>query len=78
MWERDYSYGDPSGIEIEKDGTGLFEEWKLIKVHTKLIYITTKETWHLHFSSPEPKTHGELIVYQSSRRLCVYVSTLLH
>ena len=30
------------------------------------------------FSSPEPKAHGELIVYQSSRRLCVYlcVSTL--
>ena len=22
------------------------------------------------FSSPEPKAHGELIVYQSSRRLC--------
>ena len=25
------------------------------------------------FSSPEPKAHGELIVYQSSRRLCVCV-----
>ena len=27
------------------------------------------------FSSPEPKAHGELIVYmyQSSRRLCVWV-----
>ena len=25
-------------------------------------------------SSPEPKAHGELIVYQSSRRLCVCVS----
>ena len=23
------------------------------------------------FSSPEPKAHGELIVYQSSRHLCV-------
>ena len=23
------------------------------------------------FSSPEPKAHGELIVYQSSCRLCV-------
>ena len=23
------------------------------------------------FSSPEPKAHGELIVYQSSRRPCV-------
>ena len=23
------------------------------------------------FSSPEPKAHGELIVYQSCRRLCV-------
>ena len=23
------------------------------------------------FSSPEPKAHGELIVYQSIRRLCV-------
>ena len=35
-------------------------------------------------SSPEPKAHGELIVYQSSRRLCVCVcqcvcvSTLLN
>ena len=27
----------------------------------------------LLFSSPEPKVHGELIVYQSSRRLCVCV-----
>ena len=26
-------------------------------------------------SSPEPKAHGELIVYQSSRRLCVCVFT---
>ena len=34
------------------------------------------------FSSPEPKAHGELIVYQSSCRLCVFVcvcvSTLLN
>ena len=33
-------------------------------------------------SSPEPKAHGELIVYQSIRRLCVcqsvYLSTLLN
>ena len=28
------------------------------------------------FSSPELKAHGELIVYQSSRPLCVCVSTL--
>ena len=28
------------------------------------------------FSSPELKADGELIVYQSSRRLCVCVSTL--
>ena len=28
------------------------------------------------FSSREPKAHGELIVYQSSRRMCVHVSTL--
>ena len=27
------------------------------------------------FSSPEPKAHGELIVYQSSRRLSVCVFT---
>ena len=27
-------------------------------------------------SSPEPKAHGELIVYQWSRRLCVCVFTL--
>ena len=30
------------------------------------------------FSSPEPKAHGELIVYQSSRRLCVRAFTLLN
>ena len=31
------------------------------------------------FSSPEPKpkAHGELIVYQSSRRLSVYVFTFI-
>ena len=28
-------------------------------------------TFNNLFSSPEPKAHGELIVYQSSRRLCV-------
>ena len=33
-----------------------------------------------HFSSPAPKAHEELIVYQSSRRLCVCLclSTLLN
>ena len=30
------------------------------------------------FSSPEPKAHGELIVYQSGWRLCVRASTLLN
>ena len=30
------------------------------------------------FSSPEPKAHGELKVYQSSRRLCVCVSVCPH
>ena len=29
------------------------------------------------FSSPEPKAHGELIVYQSSRRLSVCLSVCL-
>ena len=29
------------------------------------------------FSSPEPKAHGELIVYQSSRRPCVCPSVRL-
>ena len=41
---------------------------------------------HVIFSSPEPKAHGELIVYQSSRRPsvrpsvrpCVCASTLLN
>ena len=28
----------------------------------------------IHFSSPEPKANGELIVYQSSRRLSVCLS----
>ena len=32
----------------------------------------------LFFSSPEPKAHGELIVYQSSRRPSVRASTLLN
>ena len=31
---------------------------------------------HIVFSSPEPKAHGELIVYQSSRRPSVRASTL--
>ena len=31
-----------------------------------------------YFSSPEPKAHVELIVYQSSRRLFVRPSTLLN
>ena len=41
-------------------------------------------TFHLmcvhSISSPEPKAHGELIVYQSSRRLsvCVAVSVCKH
>ena len=30
------------------------------------------------FSSPEPKAHGELKVYQSSRRPCVRPLTLLN
>ena len=30
----------------------------------------------LIFSSPEPKAHGELVVYQSSWRPCVRASTL--
>ena len=30
------------------------------------------------FSSPEPKAHGELIVYQSSRRLSVCLSVCSH
>ena len=30
--------------------------------------------FYLLFSSPEPKAHGELIEYQSSRRLCVCLS----
>ena len=33
---------------------------------------------HFFFSSPEPKAHGELIVYQSSRRPSVCASTLLN
>ena len=32
---------------------------------------------HPIFSSPEPKAHGELIVYQSSRRLPVCVTVCL-
>ena len=31
----------------------------------------------MDFSSPEPKAYGELIVYQSSRRLCVCHSVCL-
>ena len=32
-----------------------------------------KRCKNIIFSSPEPKAHGELIVYQSSPGLCVYV-----
>ena len=32
----------------------------------------------LYFSTPEPKAHGELIVYQSICRLCVCPSTFLN
>ena len=41
---------------------------------------TTTSRWSFisFISSHEPKAHGELIVYQSSRRLCVCLSTLLN
>ena len=39
--------------------------------------IPVSSLFSLFISSPEPKAHGELIVYQSSRRLsvclCVYI-----
>ena len=35
-------------------------------------------TYDYFISSPEPKAHGELIVYQSSRRPSVRASTLLN
>ena len=54
--------------------------------HTKtakhlILSSTRKELSNLMlkqlFSSPEPKAHGELIVYQSSRRPSVRLSTML-
>ena len=38
----------------------------------------TKLGLNIIFSSPEPKAHGELIVYQSSRRVSIRASTLLN
>ena len=43
-----------------------------ISVRPAFAFTIAKYTLNL-FSSPEPKAHGELIVYQSSRRLCVCV-----
>ena len=40
--------------------------------------IAALRTACLFFSSPSPKAHGELIVYQSSRRPSVRASTLLN
>ena len=44
----------------------------------RIVTINGKTPSAYIFSSPEPKAHGEFIVYQSSRRLCVClcVSTL--
>ena len=52
-----------------------------------VIFVHVGQLWQVFrvrclyiFSSPEPKAHGELIVYQSSRRpsvrACVHASTL--
>ena len=38
---------------------------------TNNLCVEQKLGKHHIFSSPEPKAHGELIVYQSSRRPCV-------
>ena len=58
----------------------------LIQCLTKPLKLGAKQSprlaMDLIFSSTEPKAHGELIVHQSSRRLCVYLcvslSTLLN
>ena len=39
--------------------------------------VSNKHCFLSLFSSPEPKAHGELIVYQSSRRLSLCVSVCL-
>ena len=52
----------PDAIELE-------EQCILLKLVSLKFYHHLLEL----FSSPEPKAHGELIVYQSSRRVCVSV-----
>ena len=49
----------------------------VIKLHLVCVYPSSELSCVFLFSSPEPKAHGELIVYQSSRRLCVCVSVCL-
>ena len=45
-----------------------------------MVYINHDDSYLILyiFSSPEPKAHGELIVYQSSRRLCVSLCVCSH
>ena len=45
-----------------------------VMVHFVFVHYTFSSVWvaeWLFFSSPEPKAHGELIVYRSIRRPCV-------
>ena len=48
------------------------------KIQSKMKELDCSQHYTLIFSSPEPKAHSELIVYQSSRRPCVRASTLLN
>ena len=48
-----------------------FRDFNACVVH---IFVLLKNKTAAIFSSPEPKAHGELIVYRSIRRPCVRAS----
>ena len=50
----------------------------LIFIYFSVFIKTVRLVWDLLISSPEPKAQGELIVYRSSRRLCVWLCVCGH
>ena len=51
-----------------------FSSWLLVPIPQQVAWFVAMTVYTIYISSPEPKAHGELIVYQSSRRLCVCLS----
>ena len=68
---------DRSGQTVQTQIRLLLEQQSDQGLHCLLFHLHHFDKIPLRFglfvSSPEPKAHGELIVYQSSRRLCVCV-----